>query len=68
MEQMELKGQKKDENLKTLEYLQGVVGTGKATVDRYDEICDVEAVIEERIQDFIESAPKYNGNSEIMFE
>ena len=44
------------------------MGTGKATVDRYDEICDVEAVIEERIQDFIESAPKYNGNSEIMFE
>jgi len=45
----------------------GDCGIGKATEDKYDEMCDVEAMIEEKIHDVIESPPKYNGNPEILF-
>ena len=70
--QMELQGQKRDEELKILKQiqrvkamsqqnkkmdekqqhmdnLQGVVKTGKATEDVYDEMCDFEDIIKERI-------------------
>ena len=63
VEKMELQGQKKDEELKTLknnknkkmdksqqhmEYLHGLVGTGQATEDIYYEMCDVKFMIREK--------------------
>ena len=33
-----------------------------------EEMCKIEVVIEERIQDFIQSASKYNGNPEIVLK
>ena len=66
VEQMELKGQKKRWKFENIGASTGDSGTGKATKDTYDKICDVEAVTEEKMQDFIESVPKYNGR--IMFE
>jgi len=44
------------------------VETGEATEDTYKGICDVENIIRERVQGFIERAPKYDGNPEIIFE
>ena len=49
-----------------MEHQRGVVETRKGTKDTYDKMCDVEAVNKERIQDFIKSAPKYNGDPEII--
>ena len=49
-----------------IKHLQGVVKTGKATKDMYDKMSAVESIIKERMQDFIESAHKYNGDSARM--
>ena len=51
-----------------MEHLQGVVETGEATEDTYTEMCDIENAIRERVRDYIEWAPKYDGNPEIMFD
>ena len=51
-----------------IKHLQGIVKTGKATKDMYDKMCDVESIIKERMQDFIKSAHKYNGDPEIVRE
>ena len=63
VEKMELQGQKKDEELKTLkndknkkmdksqqhmEYLHRLVGTGKATKNIYDEMYDVKLMSREK--------------------
>ena len=75
VKKMELQGQKKDEELKTLkkiqkvkaileqtkkmdksqqhmEYLHGLVGTGKATEDIYYEMCDVKFMIREKKREY----------------
>ena len=39
-------------------HLQGVVETGKATQNMYEEMSKIKVIIEERIQDFIEGASK----------
>ena len=49
-----------------IKHLQGVVKTGKATKDMYDKMSAVESIIKEKMQDFIESAHKYNGDSARM--
>ena len=54
---------KMDEKQQNMDNLQGVVKTGKATKNVYAEMCDVEDSIKE-IQNFIESAPEYNGYPE----
>ena len=54
-----------DKSQQHIEHLQGVVETVEATEDT----CETETIIiRERVQNFIERAPKYDGNSEIMFE
>jgi len=45
-----------------------IVGSEEANEDTYDEMCDIENSTRERVQDFIERAPKYDGNPETMFE
>ena len=51
-----------------MERLKRVVETGEATDDTFDKMCDIETSKRERAQIFIERAPKYKGNTEIMFE
>ena len=53
-------------NASNIYILQGIVKTGKATKDMYDKMSAVESIIKERMQDFIESAHKYNGDSARM--
>ena len=53
-----------DKSQQRMEHLQRVVETGEATEDTYDEMCDIKNSI--RVQDFIERAPEYNRNPEIM--
>ena len=43
-----------------------VVETGVATEDTYDKMRDLENSTRERVQGFIERAPKYDGNPGIM--
>ena len=45
-----------------------VVETGEATEDIYNEMCYIENSTREKVNGFIERAPKYDGNPEIMFE
>ena len=51
-----------------MQHLKRVVETGKATEDAYGQMCDVKNSARERVQNFIERAPKYDGNPQIMFE
>ncbi len=57
-----------DKSQQRMEHLQRVVETGEATEDTYDEMCDIENCTRERVQGFIERAPEYDRNQEIMFE
>ena len=45
-------------NVQCMEYLQGVEKTGRATESKYEEMCDIEGRLDERILCIIESAPK----------
>ena len=65
---MSEQNKKIDESQQLIEYLQKVVKTEEATEYTYDEMCDNYYSTRERVQDFIERAPKYNGNPETMFE
>ena len=51
-----------------MEHLHVVVETGEATEDTYKGMCDVETIIRERVQGFIEKAHKYDENPEIIFD
>ena len=54
-----------DKSQQHMEHLQVVVETVEATEDT----CETETIIiRERVQNFMERAPKYDGNPEIMFE
>ena len=57
-----------DKSQQRMEHLQRVVETGEATEDTYDEMCDIENCTRERVRGFIERAPEYDRNQEIMFE
>ena len=57
---------KMDKSQQRMEHLQWVVETGVATKDTYDKMCDIENSTRERVQGFIERAPKYDGSPEIM--
>ena len=57
---------KMDKSQQRMEHLQGVVETGVATEDTYDKMHDLENSTRERVQGFIERAPKYDGNPGIM--
>ena len=59
---------KMDESQQRMAYLQRVLETGEATEDAYGLICDIENSARERIQNFIERAPKYDENPETLFE
>ena len=52
-----------DKSQQHMEHLQVVVETVEATEDTCKTI-----IIRERVQNFMERAPKYDGNPEIMFE
>ena len=56
------------ETQQRMETLQGVEETGRSTDSMNEEMCEIEVVIEESIQDFIQSASKYYGNPEIVLE
>ena len=49
---------KMNETQQCMEYLQGVEKTGRATESKYEEMCDIEGRLDERILCIIESAPK----------
>ena len=59
---------KMDETQQRMKTLQGVEETGRSTNSMNEEMCEIEVVIEESIQDFIQSASKYYGNPEIVLE
>ena len=59
---------KMDKSQQCMAHLQRIVETGEATEDTYDKMCDIKNSTRERVQDFIERAPKYDGNPETMFE
>ena len=52
-----------DKSQQYMEHLQVVVETVEATEDTCETI-----IIRERVQNFMERAPKYDGNPEIMLE
>ena len=58
---------KMDKSQQCMAHLQRIVETGEATEDTYDKMCDIKNSTRERVQDFIERAPKYVGNPETMF-
>jgi len=55
-----MQDKKIDEKQQHMEHLLGVVEIGKSTWNMYEDMSEIEVIIEERIQDFMESAPKYN--------
>ena len=55
-----------DETQQRIEYLQRVEETGRTTMSIYNQMSEIKVVIKEELQDFIESAPKYNGENIIM--
>ena len=55
-----------NETQQRIEYLQGVKETGRTTMSIYNQMSEIEVVIKEEIRDFIESAPKYNGENILM--
>ena len=59
---------KMDESQQRMAYLQIVLETGEATEDAYGLMCDIENSARERIQNFIERAPKYDGNPKTLFK
>jgi hypothetical protein len=48
--------------------LQKVEETGEATKDTYDEMFNIKTSTRERVRGFIERAPKFDGNPEVMFK
>ena len=58
---------KMDKSQQGMEHLQETLETGRATLSMHTERCKIFEIIEERINDFIESAPKYSGNLEKVF-
>ena len=59
---------KMDKSKQRMDHLQKTVETGRATLSMHTERCKIFEIIEERLIDFIESAPKYSGNLEKVFE
>jgi len=51
-----------------LKHIEGAEKDGKANGDTYEKMGEIEANIEERILEFIESAPEHNGNPEEVLE
>ena len=57
-----------DETQQRMKHLLWIEEAGRADGSTYEEKSEIGYVFEERIMDFITSAPEYNGNPELVFE